>query len=93
MVSQARCRAAYRHLPLTLTRSMVCAGDWRDACAGDSGGPLLCREGGGAAGPWQVHAVTSFGDGCGARHRYGIYARVAGHVRWILSVIGTPGGR
>ncbi|XP_052128519.1 coagulation factor XII [Frankliniella occidentalis] len=91
VVSQARCRAAYRHVPLTLTRSMVCAGDWRDACAGDSGGPLLCREpSSGPAGPagrWQVHAVTSFGDGCGAKHRFGIYARVAGHVRWIRSVM------
>ncbi|KAK3912873.1 hypothetical protein KUF71_022327, partial [Frankliniella fusca] len=87
VVSQARCRAAYRHVPLTLTRSMVCAGDWRDACAGDSGGPLLCRAGAGPTARWQVHAVTSFGDGCGAKHRFGIYARVAGHVRWIHSVM------
>ncbi|XP_034237900.1 trypsin-like [Thrips palmi] len=92
VVSQARCRAAYRHVPLTLTRSMVCAGDWRDACAGDSGGPLLCQERPSTpSSRWQVHAVTSFGDGCGARHRYGIYARVAGHVRWIRSVMRHDG--
>jgi len=66
---------------------MLCAGyrDGRsDTCAGDSGGPLLCRT---RRGRWTVVGVTSFGDGCGRRGKYGIYASVANGVRWIASAI------
>lgn len=69
---------------------MFCAGyrDGRsDTCSGDSGGPLLCN----IHGRWTVVGVTSFGYGCGRHSKYGIYANVANHVRWITSVIKTSG--
>ncbi|VVC43760.1 Serine proteases, trypsin family, serine active site,Peptidase S1, PA clan,Serine proteases, trypsin [Cinara cedri] len=82
IVRQRQCRAAYRRY--MITDNMFCAGykDGRsDTCSGDSGGPLLCRM----HGRWTVVGVTSFGDGCGRRGKYGIYASVANYVRWIVT--------
>ncbi|XP_025414015.1 trypsin-like [Sipha flava] len=84
IVGRRTCRAAYRRY--LITENMMCAGyrDGRsDTCAGDSGGPLLCRM----RGRWTVVGVTSFGDGCGRRAKYGVYATVANNVRWIVSAI------
>lgn len=36
---------------------------------------------------WYVHGVTSFGEGCGVRGKYGIYTRVDKFVDWIDDVI------
>lgn len=92
IVGQRQCRAAYRRY--TITDNMFCAGfkdGGSDTCSGDSGGPLLCRM----RGRWTVVGVTSFGDGCGRRGKYGIYASVANHVRWIAASVaaGDPSGR
>ncbi|XP_058047667.1 ovochymase-1 [Ahaetulla prasina] len=46
-------------------KSMLCAGfpdGRRDACKGDSGGPLACRK---ASGIWTLVGITSWGIGCG----------------------------
>ncbi|GBP88439.1 Serine protease ami [Eumeta japonica] len=32
--------------------------------------------------------ITSFGDGCGKRGKFGIYTRTAGYVSWMRSVMG-----
>ncbi|KAL4132778.1 hypothetical protein QTP88_009878 [Uroleucon formosanum] len=88
IVGQQTCRSAYWRYQIT--DNMFCAGyrDGRsDTCSGDSGGPLLCKM----RGRWTVVGVTSFGYGCGRRGKYGIYANVANHVRWITSVIKTSG--
>lgn len=34
---------------------------------------------------WQ--GITSFGDGCGKRGKYGIYTRTAGYVMWMRDVM------
>ncbi|MER8581302.1 trypsin-like serine protease [Mesorhizobium sp. M1423] len=72
-----------------LTSNMICAGTAsgeRDACNGDSGGPLFII---GADGPVQV-GVVSWGEGpadggaaCGHKNAYGIYTRLANYTGWI----------
>jgi len=36
---------------------------------------------------WTLFGVTSFGDGCGVKGKYGVYARVANFVEWIHKTI------
>ena len=65
---------------------MFCAGykEGRiDSCAGDSGGPLLCKKGN----RWTIWGVTSFGEGCGKQGFYGIYAKVPNYTDWIKKEI------
>ena len=72
-----------------LTGNMLCAGDptgARDACNGDSGGPLFSTAGGE---PVQV-GIVSWGEGpfdagaaCGHANAYGIYTRLANYTGWI----------
>jgi trypsin len=76
MVSDSDCAAAYRKVddPAFRARISICAGTrGRDACAGDSGGPLLVSDG---AGELKQVGVVSQGRGC-ARARFpGIYAEI-----------------
>ncbi|XP_026328499.1 vitamin K-dependent protein C [Hyposmocoma kahamanoa] len=82
-VQQSACRRSYWQY--AITDNMVCAGRGRrDSCAGDSGGPLLCRD---RNLQYYLQGITSFGDGCGKRGKYGIYTRTAGYVDWIQDVM------
>lgn len=72
-----------------LNDNMICAGvaeGKRDACYGDSGGPLFTA---GPDGPVQ-HGIVSWGEGprdsdaaCGHAGAYGVYTRVANYRDWI----------
>jgi secreted trypsin-like serine protease len=74
-----------------LTDNMICAGTasgQRDACNGDSGGPLFMV---GANGPEQV-GVVSWGEGpfdaeaaCGHANAYGVYTRLSNYKDWIAA--------
>ncbi|KAK3878927.1 hypothetical protein Pcinc_016470 [Petrolisthes cinctipes] len=84
IISHSLCSSVYRDY--YITDNMFCAGDSRgrvDSCAGDSGGPLLCRR----QNRWYIYGITSFGDGCGKRGKFGIYARVSNYRHWIQSVM------
>lgn len=77
-----------------LTPGMLCAGlpdGGRDACNGDSGGPLFEIGDGGIV----QHGVVSWGEGprdssyaCGHAGAYGVYARVAHYFDWIAGHAG-----
>jgi secreted trypsin-like serine protease len=74
---------------------MLCAGHeegMRDACYGDSGGPLFTETPGGAV----QHGVVSWGEGpadanaaCGHAQAYGVYARVETFADWIADLTGV----
>ncbi|XP_011500190.1 PREDICTED: coagulation factor IX [Ceratosolen solmsi marchali] len=88
IVSDKICRNVY--VDYKITGNMFCAGYRRgrmDSCAGDSGGPLLCRNPEKTDHPWTIFGITSFGEGCGKRGKYGIYARLSNYVHWITKVI------
>ncbi|XP_021185174.3 trypsin CFT-1 isoform X2 [Helicoverpa armigera] len=88
-VNRSVCEDRYRLLeeihsvPFPVTNTMICAGildvGGKDACGGDSGGPLLY-------GNVQV-GVTSWGWSCAEPIWPGVYARVANYTDWIEAKI------
>ncbi|XP_034657422.1 uncharacterized protein LOC117894446 [Drosophila subobscura] len=92
IIPMDNCRNVYHDY--TITKNMFCAGHRRgliDTCAGDSGGPLLCRDTTKPNQPWTIFGITSFGDGCAKRNKFGIYARVPNYVDWVWSVVNCNG--
>jgi secreted trypsin-like serine protease len=77
-----------------LAVDQICAGypeGGTDACHGDSGGPLIVRQG-----PFMRQAgIVSWGYGCAEAGAYGVYTDVSYHRRWIQSVMEQtrPGAR
>jgi secreted trypsin-like serine protease len=72
VVTDAKCKQAY---PKVTIGSSICAGydeGGKDACQSDSGGPLFYED------ETAIHLVglTSYGNGCGGRNAYGVYARI-----------------
>ena len=58
----------------------------RDACAGDSGGSLICKPT--ENGPWTFYGITSWGIGCAKPEAPGVYARVPLFAKWIREMTG-----
>lgn len=68
-----------------ITDNVLCAGvlgDRKDACEGDSGGPMvtLYRD------TWFLVGLVSWGEGCGRRDKLGIYTKVSNYNEWISKV-------
>ena len=78
IVSRATCRSNYGTSAITL--NMFCAGvaaGGKDSCQGDSGGPIV------AAGTKTLIGLVSWGEGCAAPNKPGVYTRVAAVLSFI----------
>ncbi|XP_072254227.1 granzyme A-like, partial [Pyxicephalus adspersus] len=81
-ISRKKCATKWR--PEKITKNMMCTFDARgkkDACVGDSGGPLLCRK--------TLRGIVSFGPkNCADRKLPGVYTFLTkAHVNWIKEKI------
>uniref|UniRef100_A0A6J0TLP5 Plasma kallikrein isoform X3 n=1 Tax=Pogona vitticeps TaxID=103695 RepID=A0A6J0TLP5_9SAUR len=81
LISNEECQNQYQDY--RITEKMLCAGyaeGARDACKGDSGGPLSCKY----QNKWYLAGITSWGEGCARPGQPGVYTNVAEFVGWIL---------
>ncbi|KAL7850958.1 hypothetical protein AOLI_G00213140 [Acnodon oligacanthus] len=82
LVDHAECT---RHMVNNLTQNVLCAGiigKVRDACEGDSGGPMMTQY----HNTWFLIGLVSWGEGCGRTDKLGIYTKVSNYLEWIGSV-------
>ncbi|XP_015273456.1 PREDICTED: coagulation factor IX [Gekko japonicus] len=79
LIDRATCLRSTR---FSIVSSMFCAGhpyEAKDTCQGDSGGPHATEM----EGTWFLTGITSWGEQCAMKDKYGIYTRVARYVKWI----------
>lgn len=79
---------ALQYKGYNLTDANICAGvlaGGRDACNGDSGGPLIIR--GRNAATDELVGLTSFGEGCAQKNVPGGYTNVLKYISWIKDTI------
>jgi secreted trypsin-like serine protease len=84
VASATQCEAVF---PGEITSTMLCAGyleGGKDACVGDSGGPLLVQD---AHGTWVQVGIISWGEGCALPGYYGVYTRVSSFFDLISAAI------
>lgn len=86
ITSHSYCQQAYTTPATYRIRQHICGGDKtsRDACKGDSGGPLACR---GKNGIWFVAGIVSYGRGCGSPNYPGVYTKVRSYQDWIMRLV------
>lgn len=83
------CRKIYRDR-VPITKKQICAGGvlGRDACSGDSGGPLMVAVTENNQPKYVLHGIVSFGvKHCGIDGQPGVYTKVGSYVEWILKTM------
>ena len=81
-ISNNKCNKSGYYDGQVFEENMFCAGvdgGGKDSCWGDSGGPIVIKNG-------NTHTqvgVVSWGDGCARPKKPGVYARVSGAEAWI----------
>lgn len=73
-----------------ITVNMLCAGfaeGGKDACYGDSGGPLMIPDGQ----DWGLAGIVSWGWDCARPYQPGVYTRVSQYIDWIKAKSGIGG--
>lgn len=80
------CKQKYNLLSIDLKDTQICAGGekWKDACTGDSGGPLMMSN---ENGTWYASGIVSYGIGCGMEGWPGVYTNIVKFLPWIKSQI------
>jgi len=88
IISTYECSSKYDKLKnYMITDKQICALDTsreKDACHGDSGGPLLTRSGN----SWKQIGIVSFGKACVSGYP-GVYTKVSEYLNWIQSITRT----
>ncbi|KAF5902906.1 vitamin K-dependent protein C-like [Clarias magur] len=82
LVEHSECAS---YMVRNLTENMLCAGSIgivKDACKGDSGGPMMTLY----RNTWFLIGLVSWGEGCGRMDKLGIYTKVSNYLEWIDSV-------
>eukprot|EP00794_Sanderia_malayensis_P020512 gene20512-22530_t len=85
LISRQTCQNANQYHKVT--GNMLCAGYAEggiDSCQGDSGGPLVCKT---QDDTWFLWGAVSWGAGCGAANKYGVYANTKALRPWVDSVV------
>ncbi|EDW74912.1 uncharacterized protein Dwil_GK15931 [Drosophila willistoni] len=92
VLTQMECRLNSTYKSGQITDNMICAGylqnGGRDACSGDSGGPLHVHFDEQPT-QYQLAGLVSWGEGCARPQAPGVYTRVSQYLRWIER--NTPG--
>ncbi|XP_053329469.1 coagulation factor IX [Spea bombifrons] len=81
-INRAACKSSSRS---TVSINMFCAGypdQSRDACEGDSGGPHATEY----KTFWFLTGITSWGEKCAEKDRYGVYTRLSRYTDWIRAI-------
>jgi trypsin len=82
LASAGLCDQGY---PSQITERMICAGyveGGKDACFGDSGGPLTTVR---SDGKTVLVGVVSWGEGCARKGKLGVYSKVNSVADWIAA--------
>lgn len=84
VVNRQTCNDAYVAYSRTVSDKMLCVGyatGGKDACTGDSGGPLIMQNQ--WSGEWTLVGIVSWGEGCAEAGAYGVYTNLAQFKSWI----------
>lgn len=87
LVTNAECNSPVVYAG-EVTDRMLCAGyqaGVKDACSGDSGGPLIVKN---ASGKTVIAGIVSWGYGCADVNAYGVYSKVNAEISWIKTTAG-----